>query len=146
MIFASVSPTDATFQIRFSVPGQPGTPAYTNGFGIVFLDVQLANTTVLRFYDVNGVLIHTQFAQSNAANGAFSFVGVSFTNEQIARVDVTPGQNGFCSSGLGDCVAMDDFIYGEPQAIASGVPEPSSVTMACVGLGAIFLAARRRRS
>ena len=142
LIFAALSPTNATFNIRFAVPGQPGNFATTNGFGIVFLDVETANSTVMRFFDVNGTLVHTAFAQANSTSGAFSFLGVSFTTERIARIEVTAGSGGFCSNGTTDCVAMDDFIYGEPQ---SQVPEPSTVTFTLAGLGGMLYAARRRR-
>jgi hypothetical protein len=142
LVFAALSPTNSTFTIQFAVPGQPGNAATTNGFGIVFLDVETANTTAMRFFDVNGALVHTAFAPANAASGAFSFLGVSFTSERIARIEVTAGSGGFCTNGTADCVAMDDFIYGEPQ---SQIPEPSTVTFTLAGLGGMLLYAARRR-
>ena len=142
LIFAAVSPTSSSFNIQFAVPGQPGNAATTNGFGIVFLDVETANSTVMRFFDIDGTLVHTAFAQANSTSGAFSFLGVSFTTERIARIEVTAGSGGFCTNATTDCVAMDDFIFGEPQ---SQVPEPSTVTLAFAGIGGMLYAARRKR-
>ncbi|MCC6536259.1 MAG: PEP-CTERM sorting domain-containing protein, partial [Bryobacterales bacterium] len=126
---------------------------------IVFMDVESINSTALEFYDMDGTLVHTEYARADTVNnGTFSFVGVAFTTERIARVQVTPGgAGGFCSGGSLDCVAMDDFIYGEPVSLTPGgtttgtttgqppeVPEPSTYAMAVLGL--VGVALRRGRA
>jgi hypothetical protein len=56
------------------------------------------------------------------ANGGLSFVGISFNaGEQISRVVIESGNAALSAAnndGTVDVVAMDDFIYGEPQPLA----------------------------
>src|SRR5262249_51459137 len=84
---------------------------------------------------------------NTAPGGALSFAGaVANAGEQIARVRITTGNIGL-GAGVNDnngdnndLVVMDDFIYAEPA-----VPEPASLTLAAVALGAFGGLARRRR-
>ena len=128
---------------RFFVPTSPDIAASIFGFGVVFTDVDIFGSTSLEFFDINGVSLGEVFAP--VQDGGFSFVGVSFdAGELIGSVRVTSG-NAFLGGGNVDgagidVVAMDDFMYSEPQAI---VPEP--VTPAFVLLGLSSLAVRRRR-
>ena len=123
--------------VNFFVPGTD-TPAYTSGFGVVFSDVDVANTTSLQFFDVLGnPLGGPYFADPSGSNEGFSFLGVVFNaGEQVGRVRIVSG-NQILSPGntLSDLVVMDDFIYGEPIAAATAVPEPATGLLICAGLG-----------
>ncbi|MBA4062368.1 MAG: PEP-CTERM sorting domain-containing protein [Isosphaera sp.] len=132
--------TDATFFI----PGTGGAvPATVSAFGVIFLDVDSVNVTSLQFFDQGGASLGTFFAPATGGSNTFSFLGVRFdAGERVARVRITSGNVilGPTNTAL-DQVAMDDFIFSEPQAAA--VPEPAS--LALLGVGAAGLAAYRRR-
>jgi len=125
--------------VTFSIPGSPGVPALTSGFGAVFTDVDLANITTLQFFDINNDSLGI-FSAPTADNG-LSFLGVSFGVPIVSRVRITLGNSplGPNDGGGTDVVAMDDFIFGEPQA----APEPA--TLILFGTGVAFLGARMRR-
>ncbi|MGE3537472.1 MAG: PEP-CTERM sorting domain-containing protein [Candidatus Tectimicrobiota bacterium] len=133
---------DATFFI----PGSNGTaPAAVSGFGAVFTDVDLPDSTQIEYFDPTGVLLLRQFVSAGSVqDGSLSFLGVLFdAGEQIARVRITSGNtplgpNDDPSNGI-DVVALDDFLYSEPQHV---VPEPS--TLALCGLGIVALCGFRR--
>jgi hypothetical protein len=130
----------------FFLPGSNGTiPATVSGFGAVFTDVDLADTTEIEFFNAAGGLLFSSFVEPGTApEGSLSFLGVVFdAGEQVARVRITTGNtalgpNDDPSSGI-DVVAMDDFLYGEPQ---QAVPEPS--TLALLGLGAVAVVGVQR--
>ena len=112
----------------FSVPGTGGaTAAAVTGFGAVFTDVDkpdgvertLRTTTQIQYFDADDNLIFTGFVPSSPGNASLSFFGVMFPDARIARVrirtgDVPPGPD----DGAKDIVMMDDFLYGEPQALS----------------------------
>lgn len=119
--------------VTFFVPGS-ATPAFTRGFASVFTDVDLANTTSLQFFDVFGASLGTFFAPAAQGNETLSFLGVQFTAEQVGRVRITSGSQALSSVvGAGDEVVMDDFIYGEPNAV---VPEPTTALLMLTGAAA----------
>ena len=132
--------------VNFFLPGT-STPAGVRGFGSVFSDVDLANTTSIQYFDTSGVSLGTFFAPSLVGSQTFSFLGVSFNaGEMIGRVRITNGnavlgtsvtdQNG----NPRDLVVMDDFIYGQPAA----VPEPATVLSGLAGISLLFFARRRK--
>jgi hypothetical protein len=133
--------------VLFFVPGST-TPALTNGFGAVFTDVDLFNTTSMSFFGVNNDLLGTFFAPALPGVETFSFLGVSFADPLISRVRITLGNSplGPNETPLLDIVALDDFIYGEPRN-ASVVPIPAvgAGLPALLALGG-FLWARRRKA
>jgi hypothetical protein len=128
--------TDGTF----SIPGTGGSvPAGLSGFGVVFTDVDMANSTSIEFFDFRG----TSLLKQNALVGSFSFLGVIFSPEQITGVRITSGNTdlglGLADSATIDAVAMDDFIYAEPRA----VPAPASLFL--LGLGVVAMSWVRKR-
>lgn len=123
--------------VNFFVPGT-NIAATVTGFGAVFTDVDLADTTKIEYFGVDGSLIFSDFvAAVPDSDESLSFLGVLFDEgELISRVRITSGNaplsaNNF-DGGDVDIVALDDFIYSEPQA-AVGVPEPTSVLGLLVG-------------
>jgi len=139
--------TDATF----SIPGTNGTVAATiTGFGVVFTDVDLANSSSLQFFDTLGASLGSFSVPAGpAGNASLSFLGVIFNaGEQIARVRITSGNTplGPTDAPGVDVVVMDDVLYSEPRAILAAVPEPSIFALFGVGLAALAFARRRKLS
>lgn len=132
--------------VNFFVPGST-TPALTRGFGSVFTDVDLANTTSIAFYDANNVLLDTLFVPGQTGSESLSFLGADYGSAVISRVRITSGNAALGpneTTGL-DLVVMDDFIYGEPIA-AVGVPEPGSMALLAAGMLSLGLLGSRRRN
>jgi hypothetical protein len=66
------------------------TPALTNGFGAIFSDVDLANTTSIQLFDsLSNPLGNPFFVPATAGSETFSFLGISFSDPVIARVRIT---------------------------------------------------------
>jgi hypothetical protein len=145
--------TDTTFV----VPGST-TVAQSSGFGVVFTDVDLAGAASLELFDAAGASLGT-FGVPPAGNGdaTFSFLGVSFNaGERIARARITSGAasvlataspDDITQGGPADLVVMDNFIFGEPQAIppAPAPPAPApDVTRPTVNLRGAPARIRRR--
>jgi hypothetical protein len=118
-------------EAQFFVPGGGLIPAVNRGFGAVFTDIDLPDgsgpgrkrgnrqsSTLLEYYDAAGNLIFSSFAPASPGDGSLSFFGIVFDDPRIAKVvittDAVPGENDTQES---DVVLMDDFLYGEPQAI-----------------------------
>ena len=118
--------------VNFFVPGSTN-PATVSGFGSVFTDVDVANTTSIQYFNANNISLGTFFAPT--ANNGLSFLGVSGFDEGIARVRITSGNTALgpndANGNPTDVVVMDDFLYGEPKAI---VPEPSSILLLATGM------------
>ncbi len=105
--------------VNFFLPGTT-TAAVVRGFGAVFTDVDLSNTTSIEFFDMANASLGTFFVPATVGSETFSFLGVSFPTNVVARVRITNGNVALVLSDQNgntrDVVVMDDFIYGEPGA------------------------------
>src|SRR5262249_19763007 len=149
--------------VTFIVPGSAPTNVFGTGigatvraFGAVFTDVDLATSTSLQFFGINGNALTgvLNVPVGTVPGVAFptrtlSFLGLrAEAGDQIARVRTTTGTaalgpNDNPAQGV-DMVVMDDFIYAEPQA----VPEPGSLlilSLGLIGMGGAGLYRRRHR-
>lgn len=129
--------------VLFTIPGTTDEPAVSSGFGAVFTDVDLAATTLMEFFDPLGASLGT-FAAPVFDQG-LSFLGVFFDDTFISRVRITLGNSALGpNDGAGiDVVALDDFVYGEPQE-AAAVAEPAALAILAAGLASLVLLVRRR--
>jgi hypothetical protein len=133
--------------VSFFIPGTNGLePATVSGFGAIFTDVDLYDSTRIEFFGANNNLIYKQaVAPGIVGDKSLSFLG-AVGSEEIFRVRITSGNATIGSAaedkakGI-DLVAMDDFIYAEPQS----VPE-SGVGIGLMGLGLCFVLFCHRRS
>jgi len=117
----------------FFIPGTNGAaPATLSGFGAVFTDVDQPDgsgpgqkqgnrraSTLVEYFDSDGKLLFSSFVPASPGDGSLSFFGIKFDDARIARVRITSGNvaPGPDDDRKHDIVVMDDFIYGEPQAL-----------------------------
>jgi hypothetical protein len=118
-LFAPIGTNRAEF--RFRIPGTD-TAAVVQTFAATVVDVDRANTTRLLAYDRDGRLIANVAAPVQQAPDKSSLVAVQFDRPAIARVvlelgdaPLGAGVNDVSSGGINDIVALDDFLYSEPQ-------------------------------
>ena len=120
-------------EVEFFLPGSQGTvPAAVTGFGAVFSDVDriLGNgrsaglgpqraSVVVEYFDQYGARLFSSVVPPSPGDAGLSFLGVVFADARIARVRITAGDRapGLDDTAQHDIVMMDDFLYGEPQAI-----------------------------
>jgi hypothetical protein len=102
--------------LTFFVPGT-NTSATVKGFGAVYLDVD-TNHTAFEYFDKDGNSLG-KFETPISDNG-LSFLGVMFDEAIVYRVEVRYGTGPLGpNDGEGDVdvAVMDNFIFGEPQAL-----------------------------
>lgn len=122
-LFTVVSGNDSPcsrLSVNFFVAGT-NTPAETTGFGAVFADVDIPGHVRIIPYDRFGNVLDPGVITAERSNGGLSFIGVSYPEAKIARIDIESGKTGLFPGIVDepgtDVVAMDDFLYGEPQPI-----------------------------
>ncbi len=110
--------------VKFYVPGTT-VQATVKGFGAVFTDVDTAGgggRSSIYAYSPEGRQIAA--ASAPVRDGGLSFVGLSFNgSERIGYVIIRAGSHALGAAnddGVAgvDVVGLDDFIYGEPAAVA----------------------------
>ncbi len=137
-MFAPIGST--TTDVIFFVPGTT-TRATVTGFGAVYVDLDVADASRLEAFDLSGRLIFSRTVLlPGVPSKGLSFLGVAFdAGERIARVRITSGTHpidtGFMNPAP-DGVALDDFIYGEPQAAADAILQLSTIASAIHANGA----------
>jgi hypothetical protein len=108
--------------LTFYAAGTP-THATVRGFGAIFINDEVANSSSIEYFDRAGHSLGKFFAPQST-QGKPEFLGVLFSPETAARVEVTSG-----TTALGpndnppgtNVVALDDFAYAEPQALPSPI-------------------------
>ena len=142
LLFAEINPTYATEfkafspKVMFSAIGTnvvnavfriPGaaTPAAVTGFGAVFSDVDLDQVTSIEPMDKDGRSLGRFFVPRRSDGDGFSFLGVKFDDAIVASVRIVcgngtlaAGTNDVSAGGTKDLVVVDNFIFGEPAAVA----------------------------
>ena len=109
------APIDSTYvDIVFTIPGAPDEPALVRGFGSIFTDVEGGGSKIELFAE-DDTSLGDYFVPTDAAG--LSFLGILFDNPVIKRVRITCGNSVLGPTEVGDVdvVALDDFIYAEPQ-------------------------------
>jgi hypothetical protein len=114
------------------------TPGLIQAFGVIFTDVEKADTSGLVFKDQ---FDHEfgRFYVPAGANGQQQFLGVIYSRPVIAEADVLMGEQGgefgnvddITNGGTADVVVTDDFVF---QAAATPIPTISDVTLRTNGV------------
>ncbi|WP_299493196.1 calcium-binding protein [Acaryochloris sp. IP29b_bin.137] len=104
-------------EVEFFVPGSD-VRATASGFGAVFTDVDLADSTKIEYFDIDGNLLESEFVDPDPQG--LSFLGATFEEGNLYKVRITSGNTPIGpdddpANGV-DVVVIDDLLYGEPQA------------------------------
>ena len=125
---------DRKIQQSFVLPGT-NTVAGTRGFGVVFIDVELNNSSSIEYFgkDANNNKVTLgKYYVKPSANGEAQFLGVVYDEAVITEVEVTVGSKAlfsfdgknlkaFGAENLNqsiDLAVTDDFFYAVPETIA----------------------------
>lgn len=100
--------------IRFYVPGT-STPAVVQGFGAVYIDVDLSENGAFEFFDKNENSLGVY--STPVLNEGHVFLAVLFDTPVIHHIRIEYGNSalGPNDGGTVDVSVMDDFIFAEPQ-------------------------------
>lgn len=111
--------TSNLWNITPEVPGL-NVAATVKGFGIVFSDVDVANSTFIEFFNEQKSL-GKFFVPVRSGSTSHSFLGVYFKKEKVTKIRV--GHDGVLGdgqkditqqAGARDLITLDDFLYDEP--------------------------------
>jgi hypothetical protein len=114
--FANIS--GDLWPIKPEVPGL-AEAATVKGFGIVFSDVDAANSTFLEFFN-DSKSLGKFFVPVHGKDNSFSFLGVYFKDQKVTAIRVghqgtlASGGKDISDGGTADLVILDNFIYDEP--------------------------------
>jgi hypothetical protein len=128
---------DNGIDFKFVVPSPDNSTivsAATRGFGAIFINVELANTTTIQYFNGNN-LLDTESAPVGGKSNAV-FVGALFRDQIVTRVVLTLGTDVIFSfdgttmrpgpvadDGVNhNLVVTDDWAFPEPAATANGLP------------------------
>jgi uncharacterized protein (TIGR03437 family) len=133
-----------------SAPTSTPIPAATRGFGVVFLDVEQANTSSIEYF--NGSVSLGKFFVPAGDTGQTQFLGVLFNAPVVTRIVITAGtaqvfnfNNNQVSAGPAegpgvDLAVVDDFVYAEPVLNSASVSAASfsTASLAAESIAAAF--------
>jgi len=127
-LFSPLGSNETAVELR--VPGA-ATAATSPGFGVVLTDVDRNGVSSVEPLDAQGVSLGRYEVPAAPGDAKLSFVAVRpGGGERIARVRIVAGNVplGAADSVTDDAVAIDDVLYGEPQAVGLlGAADPAPV-------------------
>jgi hypothetical protein len=119
-IFTPIASTETV--VKFFIPGT-NKAGVVRGFGSVFTDVDHGDSTWMEFYGADNKLITKLRVPATAGTATQSFAGITLPGKaRIASVKIIAGGTLLSNAALDaahasrDKVAMDDFLYAEPEA------------------------------